>query len=437
MLKLCSLPIAFLLLVSASGTFGAEPKLLSNNATADTADRAIVFIHGLLGSAEASFESWPAIIARDGTELPDHGKLSDFAVYSVNYEADFRSQAKLDEIAVGVARDLAASQIFRRHRHVWLVAHSMGGLVLKRTLTLWRQERKELLIGRILAVGLLGVPSAGSPLADLAKEYGVGSLAKTFGWNGELLKDLTTNSGSYLISLETSWEGLKRARDTELQRRFTPIIYCGYEEKPEVSDATVLWKRMLGYGVNSIIDTTVVPRLFSSTACDERRGFSVRHTDLIKPKNASDSVHVWLRNLINISITQGMHESRVELGTRPPSPRANVTSASIDFNMYDRVKKINLGLEPRNLDLQTGLPINPERIIFSDNSSEARAKSLVLRSGPFVGSTLLSAWQLAASENTCLKVGNSINRLTIILTIGSATVQCTGGARVCAGQSCD
>ena len=156
MLSRCRLVVALIWLVTgATLAFGAEPKLLSAAETATNSDRALVFIHGLLGSPDDTFASWPQIIAADNTQLPDHGKVSDFAIYSVDYEADFQSQAKLDQIAVGVSRDLAASEIFKRHRHVWLVAHSMGGIVLKRTLTLWEHERKDVLTDRVLAVGLL------------------------------------------------------------------------------------------------------------------------------------------------------------------------------------------------------------------------------------------------------------------------------------------
>ncbi|EHK54478.1 esterase/lipase family protein [Allomesorhizobium alhagi] len=437
MLNICRLSFSLLALLTYIQTsFAVEPKLLSAPATAQNADRALIFVHGLLGAAEGSFANWPEIIADDDTELPGHGKLSDFAVYSVDYQADFLSQAKLDEVAVGVSRDLAASQIFRRHRHVWLVAHSMGGLILKRSLTLWVQERKELLIDRIMAVGLLGVPSNGAPLADLVKKHGIDRIALTFGWNGALLEDLTTNSGSYLTSLETNWEGLKRNRDTGEPRRFTPVISCGYEEKPQLAGSDWWGGRVWDALVGSVIDSTVVPDLFAKTACHDRRHFSVRHTDLIKPTDQNDTVHVWLRNLIITSITKGASENRVELSTRPPSARSSEATGRVDFNLYDRVATLNQGHDVRNLDQQTGLSTHPERIVFANSPSEEQANSLVLRGGPFLGSTLLDAWYAAAAKNTCLKVEASVDRLKIILAVDGKTVQCSGGAMVCKGQSC-
>jgi pimeloyl-ACP methyl ester carboxylesterase len=183
------------LLFGSQVSIAAEPVLVSD-ATKVNRDRALIFVHGLGGSPLDSFGSWPQIIAADETDLPDHGKMLDLAVYAVDYQADFRTSTKLDDIAKGVADDLAASQIFQRHRHVWFVAHSMGGLVLRRALILWKLQGKSLLIGRTIGIGLLGTPSAGAQLADLAQTLHVDQLAATLGWDGALIKDLTTNGGS-------------------------------------------------------------------------------------------------------------------------------------------------------------------------------------------------------------------------------------------------
>ena len=133
---------------------------------------------------------------------------------------------KLDDVANSVADELAGSQIFKRYHHVWFVAHSMGGLVLKRTLVLWKEQGKSLLVGRIMGIGLLGTLAAGAPLANLAQTYGVDGLATTNGWDGALVKDLTTDGGSYLHALETDWIAFKAARDNAEKRRFTPIVWC-------------------------------------------------------------------------------------------------------------------------------------------------------------------------------------------------------------------
>src|ERR1019366_2627131 len=176
------------------------------------------------------------------------------------------SRGTLEDIANGVAAELAASPIFRRHRHVWFVTHSMGGLVLKRTLALWKLQGKTVLLDRIIGIGMLGVPSAGAPLADLAANGRLEVVANLFGWNGGLVKDLTTEAGQrYLDSLENDWIAVKWMRDAGSIRRFTPIFDCGFETKPE----SRILENVFGvqYGI-------IVPKLFATSACDDKRGFA-------------------------------------------------------------------------------------------------------------------------------------------------------------------
>jgi pimeloyl-ACP methyl ester carboxylesterase len=426
--------IIVLLLTGLVTARAAAPKLLSNPSTVERADRALILIHGLLGSPVNSFSNWPAIIANDHTQLPGHGEMSDFAVYAADYMADFSSTEKLDDVAIGVAHDIEASDIFRQHRHIWIVAHSMGGLVLKRIVALWTLQKKTLYLDRVLGVGLLGVPSAGAPLADLAKEYSIDSIASAFGWNGALVQDLTSYSGSYLDSLEADWMAVRAARNDAPERRFTPMIYCGFETKPEFK--RTWWNALFFYTIGRFFGQPnidlVVPKLFTSTVCDDRRGFSVSHTDLIKPRSATDSIHLWLRQLVEKSIVAGLQEPRVELTTVPPS------SDPVNFNLASRVEHSNSELLPENRDRATLLPKQPELILFGDERSKQLALTFLLQGGPFTASTKLDAWQTVATKNTCLEVTHSPNRMTIFLAMNNAQAQqCPNGASICTKFSCN
>jgi pimeloyl-ACP methyl ester carboxylesterase len=397
-----------------------EPLLLSKPATIDDADRALVLIHGLLGSPAQSFGKWPQLIGSDDTALPGHGKLSDFAVYAVDYEADFTSRGTLEDIANGVAAELAASPIFRRHRHVWFVTHSMGGLVLKRTLALWKLQGKTVLLDRIIGIGMLGVPSAGAPLADLAANGRLEVVANLFGWNGGLVKDLTTEAGQrYLDSLENDWIAVKGMRDAGSIRRFTPIFDCGFETKPE----SRILENVFGvqYGI-------IVPKLFATSACDDKRGFAVSHTELPKPDDLRAPVHGWLRDLIVRSATAAFQEQRDAITTAPDVPSY----------LAGRVEHSNDELEPANLDRATGMSREPERIEFADDRSRTIAGKLVLRGGPFYGGTKSDLWDAIAKKNTCIEAKVSPNRLLITLSIRGEPLLCRGGQSfVCANQTCD
>jgi alpha-beta hydrolase superfamily lysophospholipase len=210
--------------------------------------------------------------------------------------------------------ELAASRIFRRHRRVWFVAHSMGG----RTLALWKLQGKIVLLDRILGVGMLGVPSAGSPLADLVTKAGVAEVARVLGWDSALVKNLSSDGEGqhYLDSLETDWMAVKAARDSGPVRRFIPIIDCGYQTKSEFRVLELAFGAQYG---------TVVPKLFATSACDDRRGFSVSHIQLPKPASAKAPVHGSLRDLIMRSSAAGAQEHRDEITTAPDVPLSVIT----------------------------------------------------------------------------------------------------------------
>lgn len=398
-----------------------EPVLLSAPATATDADRALVLVHGLMGSPLQSFGKIPQLVGSDTSPLPGHGKMSDLAVYAVDYEADFSSRGSLEDVARGVADDLAASEIFRRHRHVVFVTHSMGGLVLKRTLALWLLQRKTVLLDRILGVGMLGVPSQGAPLAKLVAGGHVGDVATLLGWNGGLVKDLSTDEGErYLSALETDWMAVKALREGGSIRKWTPLVLCGFETKPE--------SRVLELALGSEYGT-IVPRLFTSSACDETRPFSVSHIQLPKPEDEKAPVYVWLRDLIRRSIASGLQEQRDELTTAP--------TAMLSF-MTTKVELSNDELEPASLDRATGLPREPERIDFADGKSRELAAKLVLRGGPFHGSTKSDLYEAVSKRNTCVHVVFSTNRMVITLAVEGETKSCRDGqAIVCGNQSCD
>lgn len=418
-----ALQMALLVAMGVSlSALASEPISLSTTATVASADRALVFVHGLLGDPRTSFGKWPEIIAHDSTELIGHGKLFDIAVYSVDYTADFRSNSTLEEVSNGVASDLAASSIFMKHRHVFFVAHSLGGLVLKRTFALWKLQGKTLLLDRVVGVGMLGVPSSGAPLADLTNILPVAKVAALFGWNEMLVQDLTTDSGlRYLASLENNWVAIRTARSVDPARRTTPYVSCGYETKPQFNVLR---------GVIPASVLTVVPKLYAGTACDFTRGFPVSHTDLIKPGSEGDSLHLWLRDLLRASALRAFQEERYTFTTGLPSE----TSGSV----LSRVEASNKAQEPARLDPNSQLASFPERVMFADEKSKGVAASLVLQGGPFYGATGADLWEAAARINKCLSVTPAPNRLHISLAVTRDVKPCgTNGALICAEQRCE
>src|SRR5439155_26960357 len=94
----------------------------------------IVFIHGVLGSAEHTWRNdetgsyWPELVLNDTA-------FKDFDVYVVGYDTPRLGPAlDLEQLSENLEVQLRSAGLFR-YKGVFIVAHSMGGLITKRILT--------------------------------------------------------------------------------------------------------------------------------------------------------------------------------------------------------------------------------------------------------------------------------------------------------------
>lgn len=264
------------------------------------ADIAIVFIHGLEGSAAESFEnedgvSWMDLLRADTRKLIETRKYSrstaDADIYLVDYSDVFTNASisvSIDEISRQVADALRSSPAFYEHKHVWIVAHSMGGLVAKKVLTIWEAADYDNLLSRIVGVSLIGVPSNGSPLADIADEIGDsnygGFLIGWLGYNARNISDLRTSgsTNTYLSDLESSWANFMDRRSNTTGK--FPRVHCSYETDAEFAVTRGWWRRD--------IRVEIVPKIYTLTSCDgEAKPINKTHSMLPKPIGVPDPSH--------------------------------------------------------------------------------------------------------------------------------------------------
>lgn len=234
----------------------------------------VVFIHGLWGDPKLSFlaegvdKNWPMLMSEDKRVVDGQFPLSAHTYIMIGFPAAIADSLSVEEISRRVITDLEDFGAFNRYGNIYIVAHSMGGLVTKSVLVKLKL-RQPGSIERVAAVFLISTPSQGAPAADFLK-----MLPRIV--TGSIVPDLgTVASNTYLDSLESNWT-------TILQQRTTPwpAVFCAYETK---STAII----------------TVVPKVFTATRCDQDpRPEPKNHIDIVKPVSMNDSIYEWVRGRI-------------------------------------------------------------------------------------------------------------------------------------------
>ena len=107
--------------------------------------RVIVFVHGVVGDVDGTWRNsttkayWPELFAHDK-------QLSDYDVYAFSYYSpSVRSAQNVYEISTQLFTELQDKRFFAQHDEIYIVAHSMGGLITKAMLSSVPCRQSELL----------------------------------------------------------------------------------------------------------------------------------------------------------------------------------------------------------------------------------------------------------------------------------------------------
>lgn len=174
---------------------------------------AVVFIHGFRGD-ENSFARWPSQVRSDES-------LGEPSTYLFNYPASISDRLTITEVAGQLALLLQDAQnsrgakIFDQYTSFVFVTHSMGGLVLRKTLVDHPGIRNRTKAALFLAGPFLGSDLANTPIANIVDFVTATESIK-------LLSSAPDNK--FLNDLNADWETI----------RDNIPSYCSYEKLPSI-----------------------------------------------------------------------------------------------------------------------------------------------------------------------------------------------------------
>jgi pimeloyl-ACP methyl ester carboxylesterase len=228
-----------------------------------TPQKLILFVHGAFGDplttwTNSTGESWPVIMRQDSD-------FREFDIGAVRYDTPFLQRTSgIEEIATRVLRQLEDEGVFKKYREVYFVSHSMGGLVVKRSLIKLGRAKEIQKLRQVKAVMYISTPAQGAELA---------SLGRWLSANPQLYDMRPAELNTYLQGLENDWNDLLRDRGNDL----FPRSYCAYETK-------------LTFG------TLIVNRVDALTGCDQNaHPVDEDHSSIVKPANMKADIYRWAK----------------------------------------------------------------------------------------------------------------------------------------------
>src|SRR2546428_3258539 len=221
-------------------------------------DSVIVFVHGVFGDARATWTNtttrafWPSLMKGDPF-------FDRFDIYVYSYSSPFRGVGyTIDELAEDMRRDLDGAEVFRKHKKVFFLCHSMGGLVVRAYLTRYQPRASQ-----VPMIYFFSTPTTGAQIA---------SIGRILSSNPQLRGVLPIEpANDYLASIQKNW----------LAANFSIASYCAYEKHDT-------------YGVK------VVELERATNLCNRRLDpINANHLDMVKPRDRTDTPYISFREALN------------------------------------------------------------------------------------------------------------------------------------------
>ena len=341
----------------------------------DKTDKLVVFIHGIGSDSKSAWTSertgkyWPQLLSNDTG-------VSDFAILTASYRSPLiRHAATIEQAASILGTRLADEGVYTRFSQIVFIAHSMGGLIVRRMLV-----GDEAAVKRVAVVFFFATPTSGAPLADLAHWISANPQAHNL---------RASDLNAFLQALDNDWEDLLRRRVQHTNGR--PRVFCAYE------------LQNTSFGL-------IVPAVYAKTTCDENPSpFERNHFTLVKPDDDQDAIYKWTRIRL--------------LG-------ANRRIGQVMWNGGESLGKLVERLRGAYRDGHV-----PEEVRFSP-SAESRISSLWIPTADYRRDSWGELLQAVAVDHPCLAV--KIIEPGRIVQLGQASpIRACGSRTICATNNCD
>lgn len=243
-----------------------EPDLVYIKNPTNETENVVIFVHGFGTTGKEAWTNttaesyWPELISTD----PD---FADSAVLLANYSSPvLRRAGTIEQAALALGTAIEDEKIYTRFERISFIAHSTGGLLVRRMLVRLLDNGDAAAVRRIASVFFFATPTSGAPISDLVAWLSANPQTRDLD---------ASDTNTVLDILDNDWEGLLRRRAQQTAGR--PLVYCGYEIQNTKAGA-------------------IVPRVYSRTLCDETpMPFNLDHVSLVKPTDRQDRVYEWTK----------------------------------------------------------------------------------------------------------------------------------------------
>jgi pimeloyl-ACP methyl ester carboxylesterase len=257
-------------------------------------DSVIVFVHGVLGDSRSTWTNvstkayWPSLMKNDPY-------FNRFDIFVVDYPSDFlQSDYTVDELVEVMRRDLESAEIFAKHKYVYFLCHSMGGLVVRGYLTRYQKNARQ-----VPMIYFFSTPTTGAEIANLAR-----LVAR----NREMSGLSPVNVNEYLASVQKGW----------LAAQFQIASYCAYETQDT-------------YGVR------IVDEGSATNLCNRHIDpINANHIDIVKPRDIRDAPYISFQNAIRDA-------QPAPIKTRPPHSENTKDQPASPFAFAVEVRMVSPG----------------------------------------------------------------------------------------------